>query len=143
MLFALAGLLLALLGGIFLLRRNAQRPVLRDTAVTARPSPQAQLHKLQSAQNFWGVRVESHCRASSRLAGQQFAFDGVPVLPVEGCESAVCNCVLVGLPERRLRTDRRLGEDRRRSLRMESNDRRSGRSRRKSDENSWGAYSHL
>ena len=142
-LFALGGLILALLGIFYLSRRKPPKLALNDRVTSIRPSPQMQLHKLQQSANFWGVRVESHCRASSRLAGKQFVFDEAPVLPVEGCESAACNCVLVGLPERRQRTDRRTGEDRRRSLRMESNDRRGERPRRKSDLNSWGAYSHL
>jgi len=141
-LFTLLGLF-ALLGIYFLTRRNNAPQDQGHSGAVTRLSPQAQLHKLQLSQKFWGVRIESHCRASSTLAGREFPFDAVPTLPVEGCESAACTCVLVGMPERRSLTDRRSGIDRRRAMRMESNDRRTKRPRRKNDINTWLDYSHL
>ncbi len=108
-----------------------------------RLSPEAQLLKLQNAGSFRGVRVESHCRASSHLVGREFSFDTAPNLPVSGCDTAICECGYAGLPERRRLGERRSGRDRRVSLRLESEDRRSERPRRKGDINTWAAYSNL
>jgi hypothetical protein len=65
-----------------------------------------------------------------RLAGQEFRFDDAPLLPVPGCDAAVCECGYIGLPERRAVRDRRSGVDRRETRRPGSHDRRSGSSRR-------------
>ena len=139
---ALGSLLLVVLGGFYWLRRNRHAsPELSAAAPVL--TPQAQLHKLQHSGKFWGVSVESHCRASSSLAGGQFTFDSPPILPVQGCEEASCHCCLRGLPDRRKHRERRSGKDRRLGLRMESSDRRSQRPRRKDDRNSWATYSHL
>ncbi len=139
---ALGSLLMVLLGAFFWMRRNRQASTESPEAGPLL-SPQAQLHKLQHSGRFWGVSVESHCRASSPLAGRRFAFDSPPMLPVEGCKEASCHCCLRGLPDRRKQRERRSGEDRRHSLRMESSDRRSQRPRRQDDRNSWVTYSHL
>ena len=139
---ALGSLLLVVLVGLYWLRRNRHGPTELSEAGPA-PTPQDQLYKLQHSGKFWGVSVESHCRASSSLAGGQFTFDSPPTLPVEGCEETSCHCCLRGLPDRRKQRERRCGEDRRLGLRMESNDRRSQRPRRKDDRNSWARYSHL
>ena len=113
------------------------------TAEARHLSPQAQLVKLQESANLWGYRIESHCRPSSRLAGRQYPIDEPPPLPVEGCTSGMCECRLIGIAEQRQVIDRRSGQDRRRSLRMDSTDRRADRPRRECDLNSWGSYSHL
>jgi hypothetical protein len=140
--FALFSLLLILLGG-YIWRRRKNDAVAESTEAGTALTPGAQLNKLQQSGRFWGVSVESHCRASSSLAGRQFTFDSPPVLPVDGCTEARCHCCLRGLPDRRERRDRRSADDRRALLRMESGDRRSQRPRRKDDRNSWANYSHL
>lgn len=139
---ALGSLLLVVLVGFFWLQRKRHGPSQLSEADPLL-TPQAQLHKLKHSGRFWGVGVESHCRASSSLAGRQFTFDSPPMLPVEGCKEASCHCCLRGLPDRRRHRERRSGEDRRLSLRMESSDRRSQRPRRKDDRNSWATHSHL
>jgi hypothetical protein len=139
---ALGSLVLVVFGGFFWLRHHrhgSAEPSEADPVLT----PQAQLHKLQQSGKFWGISVESHCRASSSLAGRQFAFDAPPILPAEGCEADACHCCLRGLPDRRKHKERRSGVDRRLGLRMESSERRSQRARRKYDRNSWASYSHL
>lgn len=138
----LAGLVLTLLLGWLWLRR-ARSAASEPLEATPTLTPQAQLYRLQQSGKFWGVSLESHCRASSQFAGRQFPFGSVPTLPVESCTETICRCCLNGLPDRRRCTDRRLGEDRRSDLRMDANDRRSDRPRRKDDLNSWTAYSHL
>jgi hypothetical protein len=140
--FALGSLLFILLGGYIWRRRNRTAIAESPEADTALP-PDAQLKKLRQSGRFWGVSVESHCRASSSLAGRQFSFDSPPVLPVEGCIEARCHCCLRGLPDRRERRDRRSADDRRAILRMESGERRSQRPRRRDDRNGWTNYSHL
>ncbi|MCB1801698.1 MAG: hypothetical protein KDI82_08430 [Gammaproteobacteria bacterium] len=136
---------LLLIGLAFMIIRSRGR---RDDVEGAedgppRVPPSVQLARLKQSNRFWGFRIQSHCRASSRLAGHQYTFDELLPLPVEGCEIQPCACCLTGLPERRLTTDRRSGQDRRRSIRMEENERRAERPRRKADQNSWGSYSHL
>lgn len=131
--------------GFFLMR---QRHKVRNQGVDriekpVRISPLAQWTQLQKTDRFWGYRVESHCRASSRLAGREYSFDEGPPLPVQGCEATNCTCRLIGMPERRTETERRSGEDRRSSIRMDDSDRRTERPRRKADINSWVSYGHL
>ena len=142
-LIALGGVVAALAGILLyrLLRKNQGTSAITDAPKHL--TPQAQLRKLQESDIFWGVSVESHCRASSRLAGRQFPFDAVPRLPVENCESEACICRYIGLPERRVRGDRRRGQDRRGALRMEGYERRADRPRRKDDGLNWGTYRHL
>jgi hypothetical protein len=65
-----------------------------------------------------------------RLADREFRFDDAPLLPVTGCDAAVCECGYIGLPERRAVHDRRSGVERRETRRPGSHDRRSGNSRR-------------
>ncbi|MCB1725556.1 MAG: hypothetical protein KDJ39_17865 [Gammaproteobacteria bacterium] len=143
-LFAIGGITLLVLGALILRSRNHQTPeTAEEHPRSALPSPETQAVRLRDADRFWGFRVESHCRASSRLAGRQFAFDERLPVPVAGCESGQCACCLIGLPERRVLADRRSGMDRRRSIRLEDSDRRAERPRRRSDLNFWGAYSHL
>jgi hypothetical protein len=138
------GVLVLVLLAVLLLgsrRRRRLTPRLPDQPL--RLSPHAQLLKLQNSGRFRGVRIESHCRASSHLVGREFDFDAAPSLPVEGCDAAVCECGYVGLTDRRQLSERRAGEDRRDSVRTEWSDRRHNRPRRESDLNSWGAYGHL
>ena len=57
--------------GLFLYRMRAKRPPGQATFKSDTPlTPQAQLYKLQKNEKFWGVSIESHCSASSRLAGK-------------------------------------------------------------------------
>lgn len=142
-LIALAAVILIILG-LFLYRIRAKRALGQATIETDIPlTPQAQLYKLQKSEKFWGVSVESHCSASSRLAGKQFSLEAAPVLPVRECEAAACKCSYFGLPDRRIRTDRRSGMDRRLALRMEGTERRAERPRRNDELVSWSAYRHL
>lgn len=143
-LFTLAGLALVAVGVFALIQRKKARDfALEVPKEPAWRPPEAQLAKLRETEKFWGFRIESHCRASSRFAGQQFTFEDNPPLPAQGCDSRICQCCLVGLPEQRRYRDRRSGEDRRRSIRIDSSDRRAERPRRKDDLNSWVSYSHL
>ena len=138
------GLVLVALLLLFLVISRRQRtlnPKLPQQPI--RLSPEAQLLKLQNMERFRGIRIESRCRASSHLVGEEFGFDSAPHLPVSGCDAAVCECGYVGLPERRASGERRSGRDRRMSMRLESEDRRSERPRRKDDFNTWAAYSNL
>ncbi|MCB1922168.1 MAG: hypothetical protein KDJ27_00235 [Gammaproteobacteria bacterium] len=142
-LFAIGGVILLSLAALIMRSRQTPPEPATEHVRQAPPPPQTQLAKLRNSKRFWGFKVESHCRASSRLAGRQFTLDERIPIPVEGCESPHCDCCLVGLPERRALADRRTGRDRRRSIRMEGSDRRTDMPRRKSDSNSWVAYSHL
>jgi hypothetical protein len=135
-LFAVGGIFLALVG-LFLLLRRRRRSAQQDPEESVLLTPSAQLFKLQNADRFRGVSVESHCGASSPLAGREFPFESAPNLPVSGCDATVCKCRFIGLPDRRLDPERRLGQDRRRSLRMEDDDRRHERPRRSRDLSSW------
>lgn len=108
-----------------------------------RMTPAAQLEKLQASDRYRGVKIESHCRSSSHLVGRGYEFDTAPLLPVRGCEAAVCECGYVGLPERRKRADRRAWGDRRASIRPDIDDRREKRPRRKADLATWAAHGHL
>lgn len=144
LLIAIAALLLGLIGYLVVARqkKNHNETAAPQTQPLHR-SPQSQLHKLQANGRYWGFRVESHCRASSRLAGREYAFADRLPLPVEDCDTRICECCLIGLPERRQRVERRTGQDRRRSIRMDSSDRRSERPRRQKDRDSWVSYRHL
>ena len=144
-LFAMAGLLVLLIG-YWLMTRRTRAPT-PGTPKMGQPrylTPHAQFVRLQeSGDKYWGYRVESHCSSSSRLAGRQYPLDELPPLPVEGCTGGVCECCLVGLPDQRGIPDRRSGRDRRLSLRMDDTDRREDAPRRKADLNTWGSYGHL
>jgi hypothetical protein len=97
-------------------------------------SPRVQLQQLERAGCYSGVMIETHCKASSPLAGRKFPIGEVPELPVAGCEVETCTCRYIGLRDRRV-DDRRKLPDRRKKVRMEE-DRRSGEDRRK-DANRW------
>ena len=135
-LLVIGGIFLALVG-LFLLYRRRSRSARQDSDESILLTPSAQLFKLQNADRFRGVSVESHCRVSSPLAGREFPFESAPNLPVSGCDATVCKCRFIGLPDRRLDPERRSGQDRRRSLRMEGDDRRYERPRRNRDLSSW------
>ncbi len=143
-LLAIVGLLVLLIG-YWVMKRRPPTPPRRHPAPMEphHPTPQAQLAKLKESPIFWGYRIESHCGASSRLAGQQFTMDELPPLPVQGCSHDTCDCRLAGLANQRKQIDRRSGQDRRGSLRMDSEDRRSDRPRRTADLNNWGTYNPL
>ena len=140
---ALVALLLALMIGYWLVRRSRPRGPPSARADSAALTPRDQLHRLRQSPLFWGVTIESHCRASSHLAGLEFSFEQVPPLPVAGCDAANCICRYVGLAERRKTQDRRDGVDRRDSLRMNADDRRIDRPRRQADLNLWRSYRHI
>lgn len=130
--------------GLFRHRSRARRLRNRKSAPAAVPlAPRAQVLKLKENGKYWGYRIQSHCRAASRFSGKEYEIDQSPPLPVENCGENPCTCGLIGLRDRRLRVERRSGDDRRRTLRMESVDRRSGHPRRKADEQRWNAYRHL
>lgn len=140
---ALLGLLLALLAVVVTVSQRHRRIVPKLPGRSPRLTPTAQLRALQGSGRYRGVRIESHCRASSALAGREFPLDTAPALPVGQCSAAVCECVYVGLPERRLIVDRRSGSDRRQAIRSETSDRRSNRPRRRTDEHAWEGYGSL
>jgi len=142
-LFALGGISLTLIGLLLFRAQRQQEPDVEQIEKPIRLTPPAQLYKLQKSDRFWGVSVESHCGASSRLAGRRYPFDEAPHLPVNGCSAAACICNYIGLPDRRLRDDRRRGRDRRSAMRMETPERRAERPRRKIELLSWNAYRHL
>jgi hypothetical protein len=142
-LLAMGGLLIVLVA-FYYLGGHRRSPKSQPPVRAPRPTtPQAQLLRLQNSGRFRGVRIDSHCRASSHLVGRDYPFDGAPHLPVEGCDAAVCACGYIGLPDRRALRDRRRSEDRRHSLRMEAEERRAERPRRQGDLNAWQVYSHL
>lgn len=147
-LLVIAGLVAGIAGFFVWSRYRRARDAAAATALERRATavanltPDAQIAKLRQTGKYWGYRIESHCHASSRLAGRQYSFDDTPPLPVPGCEARVCSCCMVGMPERRQQRERRSGQDRRRTIRMDSTDRRSDRPRRKGDL-SWASYSHL
>jgi hypothetical protein len=142
-LFALGGVILTLIGLLLFRAQRRQEPDPEQIEQPTRLTPQAQLYKLQKSDKFWGVSVESHCGASSRLAGQHFPFDEAPHLPVNDCNAAACICSYIGLPDRRMRDERRRGQDRRGAMRMESTERRADRPRRKDDLINWNSYRHF
>ncbi len=139
----LVGLLMAgVLGFVFWRARAKGAQVASSSAVAARPAerltPREELERLRETGKYSGVMVETHCRASSSLAGKKFPIREAPQLPLANCDAGVCACRYVGLPDQR-RYDRRSGQDRREGLRMED-DRRSSQDRRK-DANRWrGEY---
>jgi hypothetical protein len=137
------GCVVLLLGAVLLWRWRTRRAAGTEVDTVA-ATPQAQLHRLRQSARFWGVSVESHCGASSHLAGRRFPFESVPDLPVAGCQKRDCQCRLIGLPDRRSPGDRRMAMDRRlRGLRMDAGERRAGRPRRRADRDAWIAHSHL
>ena len=143
-LIVLGGGVLLLMGGLFLLGAGRHRRLAPRLPVQPqRLPPREQLAGLRQDGRFRGVRIESHCAASSFLAGREYEFDAAPRLPVEGCEARVCECGYVGLPDRRKVVNRRSGGDRRESLRTDADDRRARYPRRKTDLNAWGGYGHL
>ncbi len=127
----------------FAITRRRRKAPQQPPEKPVRLSPQAQLLKLQAMERFRGVRIESHCRASARLVGQDFAFETAPQLPLSHCDAPICACRYTGLPERRARSERRSGRDRRNSLRLEAEERRARRPRRKDDVNTWAGYNKL
>jgi len=146
MVYALAvlGLIAAVLVLLLLFGSKRHRRLTpRLPAHPIRQSPATQLQRFRAAGSYRGVKVESHCGASSRFAGREFDFDDAPALPTSGCDAAVCECSYIALPERRRLAERRSGSDRRLSLRLDEDDRRIARPRRKSDTNAWATTSHL
>ena len=143
--FIAIAVIAVLAAGYLLLRRppSPKRQPHGTHKTVAQLTPQAQLYRLQMAQKFWGISIESHCRASSRLAGLKYPFENAPMLPVQDCPSTPCRCGYIGLLERRVNAERRSGLDRRRTLRMNANERRAERPRRNEDLNAWQSHGHL
>ena len=133
------GLLILFLG--FAQRQRRLNPRLPRRPI--RPTPSAQLEKLQISGDYWGVKIESHCPASAHLVGHNYEFDTAPTLPTPRCKAAICECGYVGLPERRKGGDRRSGNERRLVIRDDMKDRRSQRPRRKADLATWAAQGNL
>ena len=73
---ALAVVILILFGLLLLRKMRTQASRQPQPKADVPLTPQAQLYKLQKNERFWGVSVESHCSASSGLAGKQFPFLG-------------------------------------------------------------------
>lgn len=136
-------LLLALLAMLVVVSRRHRRILPKLPTDRRRRTANAKLHTLQESGRYWGVRIDSHCRATSPLVGREYAFDSAPHLPYQGCNAAVCSCSYVGLADRRSIIDRRTGEDRRSSTRLESDDRRAQRPRRETELNPWLVYGGL
>ena len=137
-------LTVAAIAAVVWMRRDKQKTEIAESPEKPKYlAPEAQITKLRRIGKYWGYKIESHCRASSCLAGQKYAFEDTPPLPIQGCELKVCGCCLIGLAEQRRMRDRRSGQDRRRSIRIDSTDRRAKHPRRNDDHNSWGSYSHL
>lgn len=139
--FVIVLLFLLVLLAVLARRQRGLKP--RLPAHPIRLTPSAQLEKLQASGNFRGVKIDSHCRTSAHLVGREYEFDTAPMLPAQDCEHAICECGYVGLPERRRATDRRAWTDRRSSIRIDSDDRRSKRPRRKADLAAWAAHGNL
>ena len=92
--------------------------------------------KLKSNPMFWGLEMgQPGCEAAIKILGQQYPFDDVPVLPLPGCDSAMCTCQFKGLKNQRTQ-QRRKTQDRRVEIRFEegkTSDRRSRKDRRRGD----------
>ncbi|MGB5306516.1 MAG: hypothetical protein WBN51_06495 [Gammaproteobacteria bacterium] len=111
--------------------KHAQQPV----AETGSSTRARELEKLKNNKYFWGVEIiHAGCESSRALSGQQFMLKDAPVLPVEGCDKSLCNCIYKGLKEVR-REGRRTQSDRREDLRFDSDkpDRRSPKDRRRGE----------
>ena len=102
MLFSLGALVLLIIIAVAALRRQ-QRTA---KSVASRPSrPLA-----DGSGRFHAVSIRfgaSPCRKARRLHGQRFLSEAAPRLPVDGCDSAKCDCRFVH------HADRRAGDDRR------------------------------
>jgi hypothetical protein len=93
-----------------------------------------ELEKLRKNKLFWGVGIkQAGCAAARTLAGEEFPFDKVPALPLEGCTAAMCSCAYIGLKEKRQQQRRQ--HDRRSNLRFDPDkpDRRSRKERRRGE----------
>jgi hypothetical protein len=76
------------------------------------------LQQLRQSKRYWGVTIRNgKCAAARKLAGQKFALNVAPSLPLADCRSLHCTCRYTGLVERRKRK-RRTGQDRRLLLRF-------------------------
>ena len=134
--FVIAGLIWMLRrqgGGTVRKTRRLRQGSARSGA-TAKPGG---MEKLRDNPLFWGVEMgQPGCEAAQALLGQQFPFDEVPELPLEGCNSANCTCQFKGLRDRRTWA-RRQQEDRRTTIRFDKDrpDRRSRKDRRRG--NAW------
>ena len=136
-------MLLVLFAMLLVVSRRHRRILPKLPADRRRHAGNTTLRSLQESGRYWGVLIDSHCRATSRLVGREYSFDSAPHLPYQGCSAAVCNCSYIGLADRRSLVDRRTGQDRRGRVRVESEDRRTERPRRATEPNPWPVYGNL
>ncbi len=93
------------------------------------------LMDIQDSDKVWGVFVDYGneqlcCKKVLQLEKKHISKKLAPILPLDGCDRALCRCYYVGLTEKRDET-RREHQDRRDEIRFEDeNDRRSGVERR-------------
>jgi len=99
----------------------------------------ALLEKLRNSKRYRGITIRNgNCQAVCRFTGVFYHFEEVPELPVEGCKALRCNCVYVGINNRRYQA-RRSGSGPRLSVRYEPDhpDRRQKKDRRKNNNIKW------
>ena len=90
------------------------------------------LLKLAQNNTFFAVTITCcGCEASSKLINKRFLFDNVPALPLHDCTADKCSCEFQGVVDHRSHSNRRVST-RRKSIRMDDNDRRK-KARRKND----------
>jgi len=85
------------------------------------------LLKLAQSDSYYSVSItRCGCKVSSKLISQCFQFNDAPSLPLADCDSAKCTCEYLGMINRR-RVRRRSTIVRRKSVRMGSDRRNTGR----------------
>jgi hypothetical protein len=115
-----------------------------DASVEPAPPPAATAPR-RALRPTWGKAIvvpdrAKACQAVLQLDGHEFPNADAPRLPLPSCTVSNCKCYYVPARERRLRTERRSGIDRRSGLRYEPGqpgDRRSGKDRRHGDNYDW------
>ena len=135
---ALVGLVLAAV--LWVLWKNRGQNSLAPAPATA---PAAAAKRVVKA--TWGKTIvvpdrSQACDAVLKIAGQSFPNEDAPRLPLPSCTFGNCKCYYIPARERRLKTERRSGVDRRTGLRYEpgkAGDRRTGKDRRHSKHYDW------
>ena len=133
---ALVGLVLVVVGWVIWHNRS-------DRSGIEPAAPAAALKRV--IKPTWGKTIvvadpAKACEAALQISGQSFPNEAAPRLPLAGCTSADCKCYYIPARERRFRTERRSGTDRRTGLRYEPGqpgDRRSGKDRRHRGHYDW------
>ena len=115
----------------------------KQKAVPASPARPGGIDKLKNNPDFWGVQIgQAGCQAARDIMDNSYPMDEAPVLPLDGCDAAMCTCIFKGLPNHR-KMHRRTHESRRSEHRFEegkSADRRSRKDRRRG--NNWDDRSY-